>query len=145
MTELIKPEQVTIDDMEGEKHTFIISRFPAIDAREIITQYPKSAVGDYQQNERVLLKMMKCVAAISVDGNEIILSSRDLINNHVPDGDTLLKLESKILEYNTNFFKKGGVLGVLGQFLARSRQSNTQTQINSSASSLATDKQAGTN
>ena len=137
---LIKPEEIVIKDMEGEERTFVISRIPASYAREIVLQYPKTAMNNYEQNEKILYKMLAYVAAINPAGEETRLKTRALIDNHVPDVDTLLQIEAKMMEYNTNFFKKGGLLGALNQLAVKSNPSNTQTQTNSAPLSSATTK-----
>ncbi|MFS2158872.1 hypothetical protein ACCD10_16155 [Pseudomonas sp. Pseusp122] len=44
MTELNKPKIVQVKDVEGQKHTFIISRLPAVAGREILAKYPVSNI-----------------------------------------------------------------------------------------------------
>lgn len=117
--ELLEPKEIEI---EGCK--FVISKFPAIAGREIITKYPTSLipkVGDYATNEEVMLKVMGYVERITNDGQKIRLSSRALVDNHVPNWEMLVKLEGAMMEYNCSFFQNGktssffGKLGTLAQ------------------------------
>ena len=112
---LIKPKEVTLTDLDGEEHTYIISRLPAMDAREVISQYPVSAmphIGDYKVNVEMMRKLMRFVE-VDKEGKKFRLATPDLINNHCPDAILLIKLEAKILDYNTNFFTGGRTLGFL--------------------------------
>ena len=107
---MIKPKQVTIETMDGEVREYTISRIPATHAREIVSQYPISAVpkiGDYKVNEAMMLKMLSYVTVTTAEGAELALTNRTLIDNHVPDWETLAKIEMAMVEYNTSFFSSG--------------------------------------
>lgn len=111
---LLEPKVVTITGLDGKERTFRISKFPAIAGRRIIAKYPLSAVpklGDYAENEKTMLELMTYVEVIP-DGDgvqPIRLATEEVINNHVGDWETLIKLEGQMLQYNTSFFT-GGVL-----------------------------------
>lgn len=106
---LIQPKSVVID---GQK--FILSKFPATVGREIITQYPISAIpklGDYKRNEELMFKLMAFVGK-KLEGREepMMLGNQALIDNHISTefpGDTLLKIEAQMIEYNSGFFQIG--------------------------------------
>lgn len=51
--------------------------------------------------------MMAYVCAVS-DGEEIPLKTQTLIDNHVPDGESLIRLELEMLKYNTSFSGPAG-------------------------------------
>ena len=107
--DLIKPKEVTIETLDKEKRTYTISRIPAIEAREIVAQYSVGAlpkVGDYRTNEEMMLKMMQYVA-VDINGKLTPLQTKSLVNNHVPDWESLAKLEMEIIRYNTSFFTDG--------------------------------------
>lgn len=115
---LLEPMEKDISLPNGETKTFILSKFPAIAGREIVTQYPTSAapkLGDYKTNEDLMLKLMKFVA-VPTEAGELPLTTRELVNNHVPDFETLLKLEWAMMEYNCSFFKNGAASGFLEGF-----------------------------
>lgn len=114
-TPLLQPQPLTIVDMDGVTREFLISKFPAIAGREIIAKYPLSAVpklGDYGVNEATMFKLMTYVSVKAGDGY-IRLLTAEMINNHVGDWETLAKIESAMLEYNTSFFKGGFVQGFM--------------------------------
>jgi hypothetical protein len=118
MADLIKPEEITVTTQDGEEVTFVISRLPATIAREVITQYPVSAIpkmGDYARNEELMLKLMSYVGVVGKgqDGKPLMLKTRALIDNHVTDFETLLRLEMAMLEKNCSFFAKGKASGYL--------------------------------
>ncbi|KAG0310258.1 hypothetical protein BGZ97_012688 [Linnemannia gamsii] len=101
--------------MAGDERTYILSKFPAIAGREIVTQYPISAVpklGDYKANEALMLKIMGFVA-VPVDNSQLRLSTAALVDNHVPDCETLMKIEIHMLDYNTSFFSSGRISTLL--------------------------------
>lgn len=107
--ELIKPIEISLETMDGETRKYIISRIPAVEAREIVAQYTVGAIpkiGEYATNEAMMLKMMR-FTAVSIDGKELRLENQSLINNHVPDWETLAKLEMEVIKYNTSFFQNG--------------------------------------
>ncbi len=117
--ELLEPKDVTIDGI-----TYKIGKFPAVAGREIITKYPLSnipRVGDYAVSEEIMLKLMSYVERVLPDGGAVRLATKELVNNHVPSWETLVKLEAAALEHNCSFFQNGkssaflAKLGVLAQ------------------------------
>jgi len=108
-------EKKTIE-IDG-KH-FIISKFPAVAGREIITQYPLSGIpklGDYKTNEAIMLKIMFYVA-VPMPDTDLQLTTQALIDNHVGSWETLMKLEMAMMEYNCSFFRNGGISHLLETF-----------------------------
>lgn len=108
--DLIEPKEVQIADIAGSEKTYYISKIPCIPAREIVTQYPVTAmpkIGEYKLNEALMLRLMTYVEAVASDGSRIRLSSPALVNNHVTDYEALARLEAAMFEYNTSFFGKG--------------------------------------
>lgn len=113
---LIKPKEVQIKDVDGIEKAFVISRLPAVTGREILAKYPLSnapKIGDYEVSKEAMLKMMAYVCAVTDDGEEIPLKTQTLIDNHVSDGESLIRLELEMLKYNTSFFGTGGNSGFL--------------------------------
>jgi len=107
---LLQPKEVEIELPDGGTKTYILSKFPAIQGREIIAKYPLSAVpklGDYAVNEETMLKLMAFVAVPGPSGDPLQLTTRALVDNHVPDWETLARLEMAMLEYNVSFFGNG--------------------------------------
>lgn len=144
--ELIKPKEIEIEDLDGNKHKFKISRFDAISGREIVAQYPTAnapKVGSYQLSDELMRKAMTYVA-VEIDGKDVRLTTRDLINNYVPDTTVLLRLEFALMEYNTNFFGNGsnsGFLNFIIKKLLAGLSENFQTLMGSLPSSLQKDSQ----
>lgn len=127
---MLEPKPVTIKCLDGTEKEFVLSKFPAIAGREIVTQYPISAapkLGDYARNEELLLKLMGYVAAVGQDGQQIRLTTRALVDNHVPDYEALMRLEAAMLEYNTSFFKIGAASTFLGNIEDRAARLISQT------------------
>lgn len=114
---MLEPKDITIATQDGTTRDYILSKFPAIQGREIISKYPLSGLpklGDYGVNEETMLKLMAYVAVRVDSGAEIPLKTRDLVNNHVPDWETLVKIEKAMLEYNCSFFANGQALTFFG-------------------------------
>ncbi len=119
MVELIQPKEFSVIDMSGIERHFILSKFPAVQGREIIAKYPTSAlpkIGDYQVSEEVMLKLMNFVAVQSGE-TQIRLSNRALVDNHVGDWETLAKIEMAMMEYNCSFFQKGRISDFFQEFV----------------------------
>lgn len=107
---MIQPKEITIETQAGESRTYVLSKFPAIQGREIIAKYPLSAMpklGDYAVNEETMLKLMGFVAVPRDSGEPLRLSTRALVDNHVPDWETLARIEFAMMEYNVSFFGNG--------------------------------------
>lgn len=118
---LIKPKEITVIDSDRQQHTFIISRLPATIGREILAKYPLSnapKIGEYEVSKEAMLKMMAYVA-VEKEGQEIYLKTSTLIDNHVPDGEALIRLELEMLKYNTSFFGNGGSQNFLQYLLGK--------------------------
>ena len=95
-------------DSDRQQHTFIISRLPATIGREILAKYPLSnapKIGDYEVSKEAMLKMMAYVA-VEKEGQEIYLKTSTLIDNHVPDGEALIRLELEMLKLQHQFFRQ---------------------------------------
>lgn len=102
---LLQPLEKEIDGK-----VFVLSKFPAVAGREIVAKYPLSGMpklGDYKVNEETMLKLMAYVGVTLDNGTVLPLSTRALVDNHVPSWETLAKLEWSMLEYNCSFFGNG--------------------------------------
>lgn len=125
MADLIKPKEVEIKDCDGNVKTFIISRIPAVPMREVMAKYPVSNIpklGEYQASKEVMGLLMSYVAVrVGEEGNEreIQLTNTALINNHVPDAESLLRIEYAMLQYNTSFFGQGDLSNFLTGLIAK--------------------------
>ena len=109
MSTLINSIEKSIDLPDGGSKTFILSKFDAVSGREIVSQYPISGMpklGDYKVNEAIMLKLMSFVAVKNGDQVQR-LETRELVNNHAGDWETLAKLEMAMMEYNCSFFGNG--------------------------------------
>lgn len=129
--------------MDGEEKAYLISRIPASYAREIITQYPTTAapkIGNYAENEKLMIKLMSYVSVVNSEGIETRLVTRSLIDNHVPDFDVLAKIEYEMLKYNSNFFNLGKISKGLKGFESSIMQLVTQILTRSSVPSSAKSK-----
>lgn len=106
-----------LEPKELEGTPFILSKFPATVGREIILQYPTSAmpkIGDYATNEALMFKIMKYVS-VTIEGRDepLPLKTPQLVDAHVKDAETLMKLEWAMMNYNFAFFGNGSLSGIL--------------------------------
>ena len=107
---LLQPKEVMIKCADGTEKAFVLSKFPAIAGREIVAKYPLSGMpklGDYAVNEETMLKLMAYVGVPQANGEPLKLTTRALVDNHVPDWEALAKLEIAMMEYNVSFFGNG--------------------------------------
>lgn len=119
---LIKAKEITVTNRDGEEKTFIISRVPSTDMREIVAMYPISAVmsggeAGYKTNETVMLKLMAFVGVKRAEGEApLMLTTKALIDSHTGDWEALAKVEIAMFEYNTSFFDQGVASAFFGGF-----------------------------
>lgn len=136
MSNFLNPKDVEI----GGK-VFVLSKFPAVAGREIITQYPLTAipkVGEYKANEAMMLKLM-CFVGVKAGDKVVPLSTRELIDNHIPDWETLAQIEVGMIEYNCSFFGDGRASTFFDGIALKVKEFLTQTLTDS----LAQSSQAG--
>lgn len=129
---MIEPKELPLNGK-----TYLISKFPAIQGREIVAKYPLSAMpklGDYAVNEETMLKLMAFVA-VQTDNGPLMLTTKGLVNNHVPDWETLAKIEMAMLEYNCSFFGNGGASTLFEGFAKKLQASISQMLMDLSAQS----------
>jgi hypothetical protein len=130
---MLQPMRKEIECQDGQSKAFILSKFPAIQGREVLTQYPLTAIpkiGEYKVNEEVMLKLMSFVGVPHPDNDNApptMLTTRALVDNHVPDWECLMRLEAAMLEYNCSFFGNGKVLTFFEAIAAKAQALITST------------------
>jgi hypothetical protein len=112
---MLQPKEIPVKTQDGRELRVILSKFPALAGREIVAKYPLSAMpklGDYAVNEETMLKLMGYVGIV-VEGKDepLRLTTRALIENHIPDWEALARIEVAMMEYNVSFFASGLALG----------------------------------
>ena len=98
---MLQPKEYSVKTQAGDEKVYILSKFPVVAGREIVAKYPLSGMpklGDYQVNEETMLKLMAYVAVPGANGEPLKLTTRALVDNHVPDWETLAKLEIAMME-----------------------------------------------
>ena len=141
--ELIDPQPFECPLVDGGTKTYMLGKFTAIAGREIVTKYPLSnlpKVGDYQVSEDVMLKLMSHVGITRTDGQIIPLRTRELVNNHVPDFETLARIEMEMLKRNVSFFRDGRTSVFFGGIAQAIQQLTSQTLTASLAQFLKAEK-----
>ncbi len=145
---MLEPKEIEIETAHDGVKKYVLHKFDCIEGRRILTQYPLTGapkIGDYGENEKLMTTVLAYVAIRLNDGTTQKLTTRLLITNHVPDTDTLLKLEYEMFKYNFSFFREGDVFEVLKVFLAQIKPAVTQTLMDSSESSSRADKRHSMN
>ena len=141
---LLEPKEITVETQKGENRAYILSKFPAVQGREIIAKYPLSAMpklGDYAVNEETMLKLMAFVAVPRDGGEPLPLSTRALVDNHVPDWETLARIEFAMMEYNVSFFGNGKGSTSLEAITKKAQAFLSQTLMDLSGQSSRKEKQ----
>lgn len=127
---LLEPKAVEING-----YKFIISKMPCTVAQEVIFKLPTGLIpllSNFTQTEDMAFKMLSYCERVYTDGQpNVKLISKEIIDNHVPDFQTLIKLEQECLQYNYDFFNDGRVLDFLNKGLshAESRVSGILTDL----------------
>lgn len=141
--QFIDPERVEV----GEK-AFYLSKLPATEGRELVMQYPTSAVpklGDYATNEAMMFKLLARVAVEIPGGTPLALETRGLIDNHVADWEMLVKLEGLMIAKNCSFFANGGASSFFEAIVRKLQASGIQMLTQSLGQLLAKSSPPGTN
>ncbi len=102
---MIEPKEITVDGKQ-----YVLTKFPATKGREIATKYGISLltkVSDYAANEETMLKLMAYVGIPRAGNQPLMLDAQSLVDNHVKNFETLLKLEREMMVYNCGFFQNG--------------------------------------
>jgi len=108
---MIKPQEITLVDIDGVERKFTLSRFPATVGMEIFYRLPISAVpkiGDFEALKVVRDDIFKYVY-VETAGGSIALSTSALIDNHTNDAETALKIIGAMLSHNYSFFSQGKI------------------------------------
>lgn len=130
MRDLIKPKQVTITDLDGETHEFMIGRFPRIRGALILKRLIPTGKdifsGDDGNFERDLKEVLYYANKISIDGDEFPLITEAAIENHVPDCESCIKLALLVLNHNTNFMSPENQLAIRNRLVQALGLSSTK-------------------
>ncbi len=121
-----EPKRITIGGNKNEDtgevvggKEYIIHKWSALAGRELITQFPTSAlpvIGNYKLNEKYCLELMKYVQAVVKDsGQEHLIRLDDFakVDSHIENFKCLMELEKECIFYNCGFFPQGGILNSL--------------------------------
>lgn len=127
---LLQPKLIEING-----YKFIISKMPCTVAQEVIVKLPAGflpMINNFAQSQEMAFKMLSYCERVYEDGrSNAPLISKEIIDNHVPDFDTLIKLETACINYNFDFFENGKAWNFLnkGLCLAESKLSGILTDL----------------
>jgi hypothetical protein len=143
MLPLLSPKPFTFTDHGGKDHNYILSKFPAVEGREILCQWPLTAlpkVGDYAANETIMFKLMTYVAVQINNKDPLRLTDKNLINNHVPDAVIGMSIEREMFNYNFGFFLEEKALTFFERLMMMIDRKVTETLMASSQQLSPTEK-----
>ena len=108
---LIEPKEVTVTDISGNERRYLVGKVPymAGGRRLAVEAIAKLKKLEYIDDQEIAKIIFSNIAAFGEDGSEIILKTDALVNNHVPDIPTGLRLEIELVEHNTGFSLAGKV------------------------------------
>ena len=106
-----KPKEITLKDMDGEEHKYILSRMPAIPGLEVATKFIPGILnakdpGQYDIVQGAVYTMLEYVF-VQTNNIKIPLKTRGLIDNHCADGEILGALIREQALYNSSFLAAG--------------------------------------
>lgn len=126
--------QAVVFEING--HRYNIGKWPATVGREIMVKYPLSnlpKIADYGMSEEIMLKLMRHVEAVLPDGRPMRLETKALIDNHVPDWETLIQIEYASMRHNCSFFRNGKASHFLAEVMSLALTKISETLTASSA------------
>lgn len=126
--------QAVVFELNG--HRYNIGKWPATVGREIMVKYPLSnlpKIADYGLSEEIMLKLMRHVEAVLPDGRLMRLETKALIDNHVPDWETLTQIEYASMRHNCSFFRNGKASAFLAEVMSLALTKISETLTASSA------------
>ena len=126
---LLEPKKIEING-----YKFIISKMPCTVSQEVLLRLPAGLiplVKNFSQSEEMAFKMLSYCERCYDGQPNVPLISKVIIDNHVPDFDTLIKLEQECLAYNYDFFQNGKAWTSLTKIvsLAESKASKILTDL----------------
>lgn len=113
---LLEPKEIQVDGK-----TFIISKLPATVAVEVMMRSAGNAIpkaGDFATIEAMMLKTMSYVAIKRPNIPDLVLNSRELIDNHCPDWTTYMKVLEEMRGYNNLFLVSENLLTFFERVIA---------------------------
>lgn len=127
---LLEPKEVEINGCK-----FLISKMPCTVAQEVIVKLPTGFIpmlSNFETSQEMAFKMLSyCERIYGGDKANVPLISKEIIDNHVPDFNTLIQLEAECINYNFDFFANGKAWNFLnkGVCLAESKLSGILTDL----------------
>lgn len=145
---LLNPKEFKVTDRKGVERTYILSEIPASYSKEIVMQYPTSAlpkVGDPAVHMKITLQMLSYVGVPNAQGEPMRLTTRELCDNHIPDLRTWMALERAMAQYNWDFFLPEDLSNFWDRLKRMLIMWSAEMSTTSSLSSSPTEKQPSTN
>ena len=111
MMDLVGPKEVVIADIDGNEHRYIVGKIPYMaGGREVTVDYLTSLQkGNYKRNQELASILFRHVQVYTEDERPIRLTTPQLIDNHIPDIPTGIKVEAAVAEHNLGFSIAGKI------------------------------------
>lgn len=103
-------------DIEFKGKKYILSKFPAWEGTLLMSKLPLSMlpkIGDFGTYKECLAEVLSYVSVPMPSGQPLKLISSELINNHISDWETTIKLFKSMVEYNTSFLQDGSLSNLI--------------------------------
>ena len=118
-------------EREFDGKQYVLTKFPATVGREILMQYPTSAIpkiGDYKTNHALMLRIMQYVG-VPIEGRDTpqMLTTEALVNNHIRNAELLVQIEWAMISYNFDFFGDGRASGFLQLLMDKVQSLTSET------------------
>lgn len=127
---MLDPKEVTVTTASGEERTYLIGKFPALPGLELVARLGSAAAAvsrDPQPAIDLMARLLAYVAVPGANGEPLELKTAALVNNHIPDWETGLRLIKEVAVYNTSFFRNEKILGSLAGFAKTFKLKNIET------------------
>lgn len=114
---LLEPKEVEID---GQK--FLISKMPCTVGQKVLVNLPQGFIpifSEFTKYEQYIYEMLSYCQRVYDDKDNVPLTTKAIIDNHVNSVETLLKLEWHCIEHNYGFFAPERVAPLLNGKLSK--------------------------
>lgn len=117
-------------EIEINGYKFTISKMPSTIAQRVLMQIPTGLIpiiSNFTNAENAVFEMLSYCDRVYPDGRVVKLINRAIIDNNVPDLQTLMQLEKEVWEYNYDFLDFGALAPFLKKCLCRVESNLSKT------------------
>jgi|SRR5882757_1791464 len=122
---MIEPKEIEIENKK-----YILTKFPAFEGMSIMTKLPISAVpklGNHDVCMQTALEILSYVYIPIKDASPLKLSTKELVNCHIKDWETCIKITWEMARYNCSFFTDERLSNFLEEYAQKAQQWSSKT------------------